>query len=314
MNNEETKILNQNQPEETKVKTPEKKSSASEKVAYAAGGFAAGVASGVAGSAMASTPSKEEPIEEVVATSETVVEEEPVKVEEQSIPVAETPQPAPNPEEVLLATDEGVRIAQVNDEASFSQAFADARAQVGPGGAFEWRGHVYSTYYEEEWNNMSAEERANYQSKIDYETVAGEPTPSKPTASASVETTNAEPAMATNTEMVDEQSQHGGIKVLGVEAVVDPQGNPMTVAAIEIDNDQALLVDVDNNGMMDVIMVDENHDGQISENEIYDASEAQIATADLQQHMAASQDPNMLMASNDGMPDYMNDADVSSMA
>ena len=314
MNNEETKILNQNQTEETKVKTPEKKSSTSEKVAYAAGGFAAGVASGVAGSAIASTPNKEELNEEVVATSETVVEEEPVKVEEQSVPVTETPQPAPNPEEVLLATDEGVRIAQVNDEASFSQAFADARAQVGPGGAFEWRGHVYSTYYEEEWNNMSAEERANYQSKIDYETVAGEQTPSKPTASASVETTNAEPAMAANTEMVDEQSQQGGIKVLGVEAVVDPQGNPMTVAAIEIDNDQALLVDVDNNGMMDVIMVDENHDGQISENEIYDASEAQIATADLQHHMAASQDPNMLMASNDGMPDYMNDADVSSMA
>lgn len=329
MNNEETKILNQNQTEETKVKTPEKKSSTSEKVAYAAGGFAAGVASGVAGSAMASTPNKEEPIEEVVETSATVVEEEPVKVEEQSVPVTETPQLAPSPEEVLLATDEGVRIAQVNDDASFSQAFADARAQVGPGGAFEWRGHVYSTYYEEEWNNMSAEERANYQSKIDYETVAGEPTSSKPTSTTSTEevsevkpevetapaeTTNAEPAMAANTEMVDEQSQQGGIKVLGVEAVVDPQGNPMTVAAIEIDNDQALLVDVDNNGMMDVIMVDENHDGQISENEIYDASEAQIATADLQHHMAASQDPGMLMASNDGMPDYMNDADVSSMA
>lgn len=339
MNNEETRILNQNQTEETKVKTPEKKSSTSEKVAYAAGGFAAGVASGVAGSAMASTPNKEEVNEEVVATSEVVVKEEPAKtenlqeepvmVEEQSVPVTETPQPAPNPEEVLLATDEGVRIAQVNDEASFSQAFADARAQVGPGGAFEWRGHVYSTYYEEEWNNMSAEERANYQSKIDYETVAGEPTPSKPTSTTSIEevsevkpevetapeeTTNAEPAMAANTEMVDEQSQQGGIKVLGVEAVVDPQGNPMTVAAIEIDNDQALLVDVDNNGMMDVIMVDENHDGQISENEIYDASEAQIATADLQHHMAASQDPGMLMASNDGMPDYMNDADVSSMA
>lgn len=329
MNNEETKILNQNQTEETKVKTPEKKSSTSEKVAYAAGGFAAGVASGVAGSAMASTPNKEELNDEVVATSETVVEEEPVKVEEQSVPVTETPQPAPNPEEVLLATDEGVRIAQVNDDASFSQAFADARAQVGPGGAFEWRGHVYSTYYEEEWNNMSAEERANYQSKIDYETVAGEPTPSKPVAStsteeisevkpeveaASTETTNTEPPMAANTEMVDEQSQQGCIKVLGVEAVVDPQGNPMTVAAIEIDNEQALLVDVDNNGMMDIIMVDENHDGQISENEIYDASEAQIATADLQHHMAASQDPGMLMASNDGMPDYMNDADVSSMA
>ena len=310
MNNEETRILNQNQAEETKVKTPEKKSSTSEKVAYAAGGFAAGVISGVAGSAMASTSNKEEINEEMVTTSETVVEEEPVKVEEQLVPVTETTQPVPNPEEVLLATDEGIRIAQVDDEVSFSKAFADARAQVGPGGAFEWRGNVYSTYYEEEWDNMSAQERAEYQSKIDYQTVTGD----SQSVKYEVTTSTEEPAMAANTEMVDEQSQQGGIKVLGVEAVVDPQGNLMTVAAIEIDNDQALLVDVDNNGIMDVIMVDENHDGQISENEIYDASEAQISTADLQHHMAASQDPGMMMACTDGMPDYMNDADVSSMA
>ena len=49
MNNEETRILNQNQTEETTVKTPEKKSGKGEKVAYAAGGFAAGLAAGVAG-------------------------------------------------------------------------------------------------------------------------------------------------------------------------------------------------------------------------------------------------------------------------
>lgn len=326
MNNEETRILNQNQTEETIVKTPRKKSNKGEKVAYAAGGFAAGLASGVAGSAFAASPNKDE----VIVTAETSEAEEATAVQQETVaPVQETPQPAPNPEEVLLATDEGVRIAQVNDDASFSQAFADARAQVGPGGAFEWRGHVYSTYYEEEWNNMSADERANYQSKIDYEAVAGDPTPSKSSTTTTteevadvkpaieetqMETVTAEPTLAANEEMVDEQSAQGGIKVLGVEAVVDQQGNPMTIAAIEIDNDQALLVDVDNNGMMDVIMVDENHDGQISENEIYDASDAGISTADLQHHMAASQDPDMLMASNDGMPDYMNDADVSSMA
>lgn len=309
MNNEETRILDQNQTEETIVKTSDMKSSIGEKVAYAASGFAAGVASGVAGSVFASTPSaeevKEEIKEEVIAETDVAIE---VPVQEETVATSEVPLAAPNPQEVLLATEEGIRIAQVDDEVSFSKAFADARAQVGPGGAFEWRGNVYSTYYEEEWDNMSAQERAEYQSKIDYKTVTGDTPNVKHVTSAE------EPAMAANTEMVDEQSQQGGIKVLGVEAVVDPQGNPMTVAAIEIDNDQALLVDVDNNGIMDVIMVDENHDGQISENEIYDASEAQISTADLQHHMAASQDPGMMMACNDGMPDYMNDADVSSMA
>ena len=77
-NNEEIKILNQNQTEETKVKAPEKQSSTSEKVAYAAGCFVAGIASGVVGSAMASNLNKEEVNEEVVTTSEIVVEEEPV--------------------------------------------------------------------------------------------------------------------------------------------------------------------------------------------------------------------------------------------
>lgn len=306
MNNEETRILNQNQTEETIVKTPGKKSNKGEKVAYDAGGFAAGLASGVAGSAFAASPNKDE----VIVTAETSEAEEATAVQQETVaPVQETPQPAPNPEEVLLATDEGIRIAQVNDDASFSQAFADARAQVGAGGAFEWRGHVYSTYYEEEWNKMSAEERANYQSKIDYETVTGDTQEMKPTSA----TTTTEPAIAPNTELVDEQPNQGGIKVLGVEAVTDAEGNPMTVAAVEIEGNQAILVDVDNNGMMDVAVVDENHDCQISRNEIYDVSEAQISTADLQQHMAATQDAGMMEAYNDGMPDYVNDADVSSM-
>ena len=34
----------------------------------------------------------------------------------------------------------------VTDEMSFGEAFAAARAEVGAGGAFEWRGEVYNTY------------------------------------------------------------------------------------------------------------------------------------------------------------------------
>ena len=64
---------------------------------------------------------------------------------------------------------------------------------------------------------------------------------------------------------------------------------------------------------MDVMIVDENGDGQITENELFDVSEGNIATNDLQQ-MAAMQNDDMLYACNDDMPDYMNDADISSMA
>jgi hypothetical protein len=256
-----------------------------------------------------------EETEEVAA--ETVVAAEPATQTTTAAytQTAAAPEPvyaAPDPEDALVATDEGIRIAQVDDSDSFAEAFADARAQVGPGGAFEWRGHVYNTYYEEEWNNMSTEERANFQTRVDYQLVVGDSATS--VTPSAITTTQSEPIIEANAEMVDEQSAQGGIKVLGVETIVDPQGNQMTIAGIEIEDEQALLVDVDNNGVMDVILVDENHDGQVSENEIYDVSDAGIGTADLQQHMAATQTPDMYMANGDGMPDYMNDADVSSMA
>ena len=249
---------------------------------------------------------------EVVETPENTAEatvEPAATTYSQTSVVDESIYATPEPEDVLLATDEGVRIAQVDDNASFSEAFADARAQVGPGGAFEWRGHVYNTYYAEEWNNMSAEERAEYQSKIDYATIAGDTNNNVVEETPYVE----QNSMASNTEMVDNDTESDSVKVLGVEAVEDEYGNQMTIAAIEVEGEQALLVDVDNDGTMDALIVDENYDNQIDpNNEIFDIEDCNIETNDLMQ-MSMEQN-EVYYASNDGMPDYMNDADVSSMA
>lgn len=349
MNNEETKVLNQseetlvlnNTTEKTEntentqtTAAPEvgakKKFAVNDKAAYAAGGFAAGLASGVAGSAFAASPSEVDVTEEVVAPenseeviAETVAVEEPVvtadpvvtaePVASQAVVAEEPIYAAPDPEDVLVATDEGVRIAQVDDDASFAEAFADARAQVGPGGAFEWRGHVYNTYYEEEWNSMSADERAEYQQKIDYETITGDNVDTVASAPVVEEMSQTEPVMASDTEMVDNEAEVEGVKVLGVEAVVDDYGNEMVIAGIEVDGEQAILVDVDNDGVMDAIMVDENGDNLIDVDEVYDASDMQIETEDLIQQMNM-QNNDMYLAYNDDMPDYMNDADVSAMA
>ena len=316
MNTKETK--SQNQSEETVVmnnsentvmknyeQTLQKTSAKNEKAAYAAGGFAAGLASGVAGSAIAANPAEDDVTEEIAAEENVVITETAQEV------VEEQAYTTPEPEEVLLATDEGVRIAQVDDNATFAEAFADARAQVGPGGAFEWRGHVYNTYYAEEWNNMSAEERAEYQSKIDYNTIAGDNAGSAYVAEEHSQTE--QDMMASNTEMVDDDSEVEGVKVLGVEAVVDNEGNQMTVAAIEVEGEQALLVDIDNDGTMDALMIDENYDNQIDPyNEIYDIEDCNIETNDLIQ--MSMQQNEVYYASNDNLPDYMNDADISTMA
>lgn len=151
---------------------------------------------------------------------------------------------------------------------------------------------------------MSASERAEYQSKIDYESIAGDTTGQA--AAGQTQT-----VMASDTQMVDTTEVDGEIKVLGVEAVVTKDGDQMIMAGIEVDGEQALLVDVDCDGTMDCLVVDADYDGMIDADEVIDVSEANIEVGDLMQIQG---NDDMYLASNDGMPDYMNDADVSAMA
>ncbi len=56
----------------------------------------------------------------------------------------------------------------VTDDMNFSQAFAAARQEVGAGGIFYYHGHAYGTYYENEWNNMSEDDKADYWASVDH--------------------------------------------------------------------------------------------------------------------------------------------------
>lgn len=59
----------------------------------------------------------------------------------------------------------------VDEDMSFGEAFDAARAEVGAGGAFEWHGQIYSTYTEDEWNNMTDGERAEYGSHFSWNNI-----------------------------------------------------------------------------------------------------------------------------------------------
>ena len=127
MNNEEPRLIND---ESLNTETPvnsalEKKSPKGKVVAAAASGFVAGAAIGVATGAVASNvsiePEKNEEVEKEEALS------------------------LPEPSEVILANSEGIRFAHVEAD-NFEDAFAQAREQVGPGGAFEYEGKIYGTY------------------------------------------------------------------------------------------------------------------------------------------------------------------------
>ena len=62
------------------------------------------------------------------------------------------------------AADEAahLKVAHVSDDMSFSEAFAAARAEVGPGGVFHWHGGIFNTYYAEEWNAMTDAEKHDF--------------------------------------------------------------------------------------------------------------------------------------------------------
>lgn len=313
MNDETTRLINEDQApvEQSKVENStsinstqisEKKDRKGKSVSAAAGGFVVGAAVGAGVSAAASTTSED--LETSIETKEEIVTEE----------APETPAP----EQAILANDEGIRYAHVEAN-NFNDAYAQARAQVGPGGVFEYNGKIYSTYTAEEWNEMSAEERAEYQGKI-FENAPAPQHHSTSHAAAAMDvadhqeqihieaTPENSEAVPANAEMIAAEPVDNEIRILGVETVHNDYGQIMNVALVECEGDQALLVDVDNNGSIDVLIHDDNVDGRIQESEIHDISDAGLEVADLLQAQAA-QDGDLYYASCDDMPDYVNDAD-----
>lgn len=192
-------------------------------------------------------------------------------------------------EHQTVMTGDGVLVAQVDDSVSFSEAFDEARAQVGVGGVFEWHGKVYNTFTENEWNDMSASERAEWQSHVDYDGVAG-------TAQASTHATVSHQAYADHVEAVPEDAsyvdndtpqaevetadvQDSEVHVIGMAVQDNGQGGLATIAGLQADDDMALVVDVDSDGTVDYVVHDDNANGQYETDEWHDVSADGMPTA-----------------------------------
>lgn len=77
------------------------------------------------------------------------------------LPLVVPPLAAPASPEVQTSAPI-LEVAEVNQEGTFKEAFDAARAQVGPGGVFEWRGQWYNTYTAEEWTGMEPAGKEDY--------------------------------------------------------------------------------------------------------------------------------------------------------
>lgn len=211
-------------------------------------------------------------------------------------------------------TDGEVSVASsVSDDMSFSEAFTAARTEVGSGGVFEWHGNIYSTFTEDEWNGMTAEQIDEYGSHFSWHSDNS----STETASSTHSSTSSHSAHATDEVEVSEVTQASHteevavvdvdpeVEVLGV---VHDEESGANIAGLAVDGQEVVLIDVNGDETFDVMGADVNGDQQLSQNEIVDISGQNLTVNDL--GGISNPDGSMYASNNSNEIDYTNDTAV----
>ena len=222
----------------------------------------------------------------------------------------------------------------VDDSMTFSEAFAAAREEVGPGGVFHYRGGDYGTYYAEEWQAMSKEEHEMYADSVhpevpvdkvdvpvdnpnditinihvngnDIHTVV-EDHPIEPQVEIA---SNPEPEINTAFESTGEGE---GVEVTfeGYEQLSTPDGDEVGVLGLTVDGQEVAFVDMDGDNQFDYAIADVDGDGEIQQGEVIDLSTGEEVDLNSLQ-MDGMEDPTLTADAGDidlGS-DFINDADV----
>ena len=211
-------------------------------------------------------------------------------------------------------TDGEVSVASsVSDDMSFSEAFTAARTEVGSGGVFEWHGNIYSTFTEDEWNGMTAEQRDEYGSHFSWHSDNS----STETASSTHSSTSSHSAHATDEVEVSEVTQASHteevavvdvdpeVEVLGV---VHDEESGANIAGLAVDGQEVVLIDVNGDETFDVMGADVNGDQQLSQDEIVDISGQNLTVNDL--GGISNPDGSLYASNNSNEIDYTNDTAV----
>ena len=211
-------------------------------------------------------------------------------------------------------TDGEVPVASsVSDDMSFSEAFTAARTEVGSGGVFEWHGNIYSTFTEDEWNGMTAEQRDEYGSHFSWHSDNS----STETASSTHSSTSSHSAHATDEVEVSEVTQTSHteevavvdvdpeVEVLGV---VHDEESGANIAGLAVDGQEVVLIDVNGDETFDIMGADVNGDQQLSQNEIVDISGQNLTVNDL--GGISNPDGSLYASNNSNEIDYTNDTAV----
>lgn len=188
----------------------------------------------------------------------------------------------------------GLRVAEVSDDLSFAKAFTAAREEVGPGGVFTWRGHIYNTYTESEWKAMTAEDRQLFAEQVkpevsaadvDKKHVAEAETPAEDVQAnidddvqvAQVATDAEEPnqqdeepprvEVASWNEIVQEEND---VRIVGFKEISVGPNRTLNMQELDVNGQRVAVIDVDKDGVPDLAMTDLNHNQQMDEGEVID--------------------------------------------
>ena len=243
--------------------------------------------------------------------------------------------------------ENGLKVAEVDDSLSFGDAFAAARNEVGSGGVFHWRGNIYNTFTEGEWDNMTPQEHAQFAQQVQpevrpeemharqeshheshhdtaqHQRDSHEKTETKDNQETEEQQAKKDEQEPPKTDDHKEDSDEPEVHYLGVEQKQTEDGHIINVGHMTINDNDVALVDLDNDQVFDVSVTDSNHNNEIENNEVGDISEAGITVTDFA--MAVAQETGEIESAQpdvavnkqeniaDDMPDYMNDADVQTV-
>ena len=97
------------------------------------------------------------------------------------------------------------------------------------------------------------------------------------------------------------------VEVHSIGQIMDAEGNMLNHAEITVDGVNATLVDIDNNGTIDVAVVDADGDGVVSIDDAIDMSDTGLTMDDVSAHMMNHEipvaDDQMAMNGDDFAPD-----------
>ena len=167
-------------------------------------------------------------------------------------------------------TENGLKVAEVNQDMSFGEAFEAARAEVGPGGVFHWHGGIYNTYTADEWNSMSEGQKHDFAQQVRPEVRPDEiPTP-----------TDTHPDVTIHLTVKEETPVQEDVKIVetNVERQAGQGEDVHIVGYTQVEGHLTVGLDTDGDNQADVAIIDMNDNRMVDEQDLVVDDQGNMAT------------------------------------